>query len=89
MLVLVRGTVKNSDGTVAGSVCIRLDSPTAPGCVQTSLPDGTYKFSMSARVNESRTLYFTRQDGTILWKAQTTVLIKTTTLDVPTVKLAK
>jgi hypothetical protein len=88
MLVQVRGTVKNSDGTVAGSVCIRLDAASS-GCVMTSSPDGTYKFSMSARVNESRTFYFTRQDGTILWKAQTTVLIKTTTVDVPTVKLAK
>lgn len=88
MLVLARGTVKNSDGTPAASVCIRFDMAT-PGCLMTSSTDGTYKFSFSGRVNQSVTFYFTRQDGTILWKAYTTVLVKSATVDVPTVKLAK
>ncbi len=88
-LALAKGTVKNSDGSPAGSVCIRLDTTSSPGCVMTSSPDGTYTFSFSARVNQSVTFYFTRQDGTILWKAQTTVLVKTATVNVPTVKLAK
>jgi hypothetical protein len=88
-LALAQGSVKNNDGTPAGSVCIRLDNPSTAGCVMTTSTDGTYKFSFSARVNESRTFYFTRQDGTILWKAQITVLVKNATVNVPAVKLAK
>jgi hypothetical protein len=88
-LALAQGTVKNNDGTPAGSVCIRLDNPSTPGCAMTTSADGTYKFGFSARVNESRTFYFTRQDGTTLWKAQVTVLVKNATVNVPAVKLAK
>jgi hypothetical protein len=55
----------------------------------TSSPDGTYEFGFSGRLNQSVTFIFTRQDGATLWKGYTTVVIKSSTITVPTVKLAK
>jgi len=87
-LALVRGTVKNADGTVAADVCVSQTTATS-GCFKTTGPDGTYSFSQSARINQTFTLYFMRQDGTVLYKAQVTYIVKGATVDVPTVKLAK
>lgn len=86
-LVVVKGIVKNADGTVAANVCVSLTTSTS-GCVM-SRADGTYSFTVSSRINQTFTLYFMRMDGTTLYKAQTTFIVKGTTVDVPTVKLAK
>ena len=86
-LVVVRGTVKNADGTVAANVCVSQTTSTST-CVM-SRADGTYSFSVSGRMNQTFTLYYMRMDGTTLYKAQTTFIVKGTTVDVPTVKLAK
>jgi hypothetical protein len=88
LIVTARGVVKNSDLTVAKDVCIRFDTATA-SCLVKSYADGTYSLTFSGRINQTFTLYFTRQDGTILWKAQATITVKGPTVDVPTVKLAK
>jgi hypothetical protein len=88
MLVAVYGFVKNADGTPANGVCVRLNTASVE-CLTTTGADGTYRVSMSKKINESITLYLTRQEGTILWKATATMTVKSASVQMPDVKLAK
>lgn len=88
MLVTFNGFVKNSDATPASNVCVRLTTAAAD-CLWYTGADGTYRLSMSYRVNQTITLYLTRQDGAILWKATATMTVKGPTVQMPDVKLVK
>jgi hypothetical protein len=87
-LVTIYGLVKNSDATPASAVCVRTTT-TTPDCYVLTAPDGTYRFAMSARLNQTITVVLTRQDGTVLWKGTATITVKGATVQVPDVKLAK
>ena len=80
--------MKNADLTPALGVCVRLTTA-APDCLVVTAPDGTYRVSISAKVNQSVTIILTRQDGTILWKGTATATVKSGALQKPDVKLAK
>ena len=86
--VLASGTVKNADGTKAAGVCV-IVTTSASTCATTTAADGTYRVTVSGRINQTLTLYFTRQDGTILWKGTASATIKGTTVTMPTVTLQK
>ena len=88
MPVTVTGTIKNPDGSLASGVCIGY----APGaCVNdpSAQTGGTYRLTISARANQSITLYFTRTTNGILYKASTTKTITGTSVTMSTVTLAK
>jgi hypothetical protein len=87
MPVLVSGTVKNSDGTLADGVCVMLQ--TGGGCLGNPTVQGAYRYTLSGRVNQTITLYFMRQDGAILWKGTVSAIVKGGTLQMPDVKLQK
>ena len=87
-LVTIYGLVKTSDATPASGVCVRTTTAT-PDCYVLTAPDGTYRFSMPGRLNQTITVVLTRQDGAVLWKATATITIKGATVQVPDVKLAK
>ncbi len=82
------GIVKNADGTPANGVCVRLATANTT-CLFTTGTDGAYHVTMSAKVGQSILLIFTRQEGTILWKATATMVVKGTTVQIPTVTLQK
>jgi len=86
-LLLVRGTVKNPDGTLNSGACISLSAGGA--CVTTVHADGTYDFSISARTNQVITVYAFTKDagGAITSKAVTSGTVRATTLDMTAMKL--
>ena len=81
ILVTANGIVKNADGTPAAGVCVRLSSISQ--CLFTTGADGAYRVTFSGKVNQTVFFYFTRQDGTVLWKASASVTIKGPTVEVP------
>ena len=86
-LLLVRGTVKNSDGSVNSGACI---SQSAGGaCITTVRADGTYDFTVSARSGQVVTVYAFTKDagGAITAKAVTSGTVRATTLDMAAMKL--
>lgn len=87
MAVKFTGRVKNIDGTLADGVCVRLD-PTNATCL-TKTVQGSYNVTASAHLGQTVTLYFTRQDGTILYKAYVSAAVKGTIVTMPDAKLAK
>lgn len=86
MPVTVTGRVKNPDLSPAANVCVRLD-PTSVTCLKTTAADGTYSVVVAARLNQTITLYFTRQDGTVLYKAYVSGVVKGSLLGMPDAKL--
>ena len=91
MPVIVTGTIKNADGTPASGVCILLSS--ISGCVNNPAEqtNGTYRITISARLNQTLPLYFMRTDAAagVTWKASTTIIVKGTSVTAPTVYLQK
>ena len=88
MLVTVYGLVKNFDATPGSGVCVRMTTAT-PDCLVVTAPDGAYRVSISAKVNQSVSIILTRQDGTTLWKGTATATVKSGALQMPDVKLVK
>ena len=88
ILVTVAGFVKNADLTPATGVCVRLTTAT-PDCLVLTAPDGSYRVSISAKVNQSVTVVLTRQDGPTLWKGTATATVRSGTLQMPDVKLVR
>ena len=87
MVVKLTGRVKNPDLTLAEGVCVRLD-PFSATCL-TKTVQGSYRLTASARMNQTVTLFFTRQDGTILYKAYVSAVVKGSIVTMPDAKLAK
>jgi len=88
MLVVAYGMVRNPDGTPAAGVCVRLFTTSAT-CAMTTASDGLYRVSFSGRINQSVTIYLTRQDGTILWKAIVMGTIRGPSLQMADAKLTR
>jgi Domain of unknown function (DUF5667) len=86
--VTATGTVKNADGSKAAGVCVFSPSNTST-CITTTASDGTYRVTFSGRINQTFSLYFTRQDGTTLWKGSATATIHGSLVTMPTVTLQK
>lgn len=84
--VTVTGRVKNPDGTPADAVCVMLQ--TGGGCVAATAL-GQYQLTLSGRVNQTVTLYFTRTDAGVLFKGTASAIVKGGTLMMPDVRLAK
>ncbi len=87
MAVKFSGKVRNPDLTLADNVCVRLD-PNSATCL-TKTVQGAYSVTASARMNQTVTIYFTRLDGTILYKAYVSAVVKSATVTMPDAKLAK
>ncbi len=87
MAVKFSGVVKNPDGTAAANVCVRLD-PNSPTCIVKTV-DGTYSLTAAAHLNQTVTLYFTRQDGATLYKAFVSAVVKGSQVSMPTARLTK
>ena len=90
--VTLTGNVKDPDLTLANGACVSIALPadfTAPCDTKTS--SGTYRFTISARVNQSVTVYAWRYDATtkILYKGSATAVIRGSTVAMPDIKLAK
>lgn len=86
--VTATGLVKNADGTPAAGVCVIVTTSTST-CATTTGPDGTYRVTVAGKINQTLTLYFKRQDGTILWKGTASAVIHGTTVAMPIVYLQK
>ncbi len=87
MPVALSGRVKNPDLTLASGVCVRLD-PTSPVCLAVTDTSGTYTVAATARLYQTVTLYFTRQDPTALLKAYVSTTVKGAVVQMPDAKLA-
>lgn len=83
--------MKNPDGTPAKGVCVFQSTSTAPGtaCYAVTGADGTYHITESARINQIVSFYFTRQDGTVLYKGTTSAKVTGPTVNMPVVYLQK
>ena len=87
--VTFKGIVKNPDGTPAQGVCVFQATSSTPGasCFAISGSDGTYRFIEAARFNQIVTLYFMRQDGTVLYKGTTSAKVTGSIVSMPVVYL--
>ncbi len=85
-IVLVKGTVKNPDGTLNTGACVSLTA--GVGCLAT-VRDGAYSFAMSARPGQTVTVYAFTTDATgkLTAKAVASGTVKATTLELAPVKL--
>ena len=82
-LVTFAGNIKNPDGTYATNVCISLSI--GGSCLDVTGP--SFSVSFSAKIGESRTLYFLRTDGVKTYKATLTKTVSSTYIDVGIVLL--
>lgn len=82
-LVTFTGNIKNPDGTYATNVCISLSM--GGSCLDVTGP--SFSVSFSARIGESKTLYFLRSDGVKTYKATLTKTVSSTYVDVGIVLL--
>lgn len=89
--VTFSGIVKNPDGTPASGVCVFQSTSVTPGanCFAISGADGTYHFIEAARLYQTLSFYFTRQDGTVLYKGAASVKVFGPKVTVPIVYLQK
>lgn len=90
--VTLTGNVKDPDLTLANGACVSIALPadlTAPCDTKTS--SGAYRFTISARINQSVTVYAWRYDTTakILYKGSASAVIRGSTVAMPDIKLAK
>ncbi len=86
--VTATGLVKNADGTAASGVCVIVTTATTT-CATTTGPDGTYRVTLAGKINQTLTLYFKREDGTILWKGSASAVIHGSTVVMPITYLQK
>jgi hypothetical protein len=91
MAVTISGMIKNADGTLASGVCILTSS--VSGCINNPAEQtgGTYRITISARLNQTFPLYFMRTDAAtgITWKGTTTIVVKGPSVTASTVTLQK
>ena len=77
--VTFTGTVKNPDGSLATNVCV--SESLGGSCLQVA-SSGTFKVTFSAKIGQSKTLYFLRSDGVKTYKATLTKTVSGTYVDV-------
>jgi hypothetical protein len=77
--VTLTGAVKNPDYTLATNVCVS-QSP-GGSCLQVAA-SGTFSVTVSAKIGESKTLYFLRSDGTKTYVATITKTVSSTYVDI-------
>ena len=82
-LVTFTGNIKNPDGTYATNVCISLSI--GGSCLDVTGP--SFSVTSSAKVGESKTLYFLRSDGLKTYKATLTKTVSSAYVDVGIVLL--
>lgn len=82
--VTFTGTIKNPDGTLATNVCV--SESMGGACLQVA-SSGTFKVTFSAKIGQSKTLYFLRSDGVKTYKATITKTVSGTYVDVGNVLL--
>lgn len=90
--VTLTGTVKNPDFTLADGACVGVALPAdlkAPCTTKTSL--GTYRLTVSGRINQTFTVYAWRYDAAagIVYKGSAGGVVRGGTVQVPDIKLAK
>jgi len=82
--VTFTGTIKNPDGSLATNVCV---SESLGGSCLEVTSSGTFKVTFSAKIGQSKTLYFLRSDGVKTYKATLTKTVTGTYVDVGNVLL--
>jgi hypothetical protein len=82
--VTFTGTVKNPDGSLATNVCV--SESLGGSCLQVTT-SGTFKVTFSAKIGQSKTLYFLRSDGVKTYKATLTKTVSSTYVEVGNVLL--
>jgi len=90
--VVVTGLVKNPDGTPAYNVCVFQSTSTAsPGtsCLAKTGTDGTYRMTLSARLNQIITVYYYIVEGTTPLKGTASRMVTGTTVTMPITYLQK
>lgn len=93
MPVVLYGNVKNPDLSFADGACVSLALPTSftdcPSSIRSA--GGTYRFTLSARLNQTITLYAWRVDPAtgVKYKGTATVIVKSATQQVADIKLAR
>ena len=88
--VTITGLLKMPDGTPAAGACVfQSTASSGPACLVMSATDGTYRVTVSARINQSITLYFMRVSGTITYKGTASRTVTGTTVTMPVVYLQK
>ncbi|HZP96243.1 MAG TPA: DUF5667 domain-containing protein [Candidatus Limnocylindria bacterium] len=90
--VTITGTVKNPDLTLADGACVGTVPPTDPAAPCTpKTVQGTYRFTVSGRINQVVTFYAWRYDATakIAYKGQATATVHGPTVQMPDIKLQK
>lgn len=93
MPVVLYGNVKNPDLSFADGACISLNAPTSIADCPSGIKSagGTYRFTMSARLNQTVVVYAWRTDPAtgITYKGYAMVVVKGATQQVADIKLAK
>lgn len=82
--VTFTGTIKNPDGSLATNVCV--SESLGGSCLQVT-SSGTFKVTFSAKIGQSKTLYFLRSDGVKTYKATLTKTVSSTYVEVGNVLL--
>lgn len=82
-LVTFTGNIKNPDGTYATNVCVSLSA--GGSCLDVTGP--SFSVTFSAKIGETKTLYFLRSDGIKTYKATLTKTVSSTYVDVGVVLL--
>ncbi len=90
---MLYGNVKNPDLSFADGACISFNAPTSTADCPSSIKSsqGTYRFTVSARLNQTIIVYAWRTDPVtgITYKGYAIVVIKSGTQQVADIKLAK
>ena len=91
-LVTLTGTVKNPDLTLADGACVSIALPAdlkAP--CDTKTVQGTYRFAISGRLNQTITVYAWRYDAAsgLVYRGYSSATIHGATVQMPDIKLLK
>jgi hypothetical protein len=94
--VQLNGNVKNPDLTPADGVCVSIQAPSTltadPGCPTNKYTvNGTYQMIVSAKMNQQVTVYAWKWDPVthVLAKGYAMMTVKSTTVQMPDIKLIK
>lgn len=94
MLVVLSGTVKNPDLTLADGACVAISPPPTAAttdCAGAKTTQGAYRLSISARLNQVVTVYAWRYDAIakVMYKGYAVITVRGQAATVPDIKLAK
>lgn len=89
VVLIITGTVKHPDGSLASGVCVQLTTSAPCDLKTTTL--GTFKMTVSAKIGQSLTIYFIEKNaaGAIIYKAIVTKTVTSGTMELGLITLQK